>query len=113
MLKWRAKRAAEWDESEEWKYLTTVHGQSVERLREKFDHLEIWRVNPFGRLEAPTGAAGRMTQPFLAHQSMSPAIVTHVVSLPPRPAAVLSLGPSEAPHANGELHVQWSANRFP
>lgn len=94
---WRAKRTVEWDELAELKYLIVVHGQSVERLREKLDHLEIREVNPVGRLEALAGAAGRMTQLLLAHWSPSSVIVTCVASPPPRPAAASSPRPRRSP----------------
>lgn len=105
----RAKKTVEWDELGELKYLTVVHGQSLKRLREKLDHLEIREVNPVGRLEALAGDAGRMTQLLLAHWSPSPVIVTCMASPPPRPAAASSPGPSESSHANSELQVQWGS----
>lgn len=38
---WKTKRAADWEESAEWKSLTTSLGPSVEQLQEKFRELDM------------------------------------------------------------------------
>lgn len=39
--KWKARRAAEWEELAEWKPLTTNHSLLVEQLQERFGGMEI------------------------------------------------------------------------
>lgn len=42
--KWKAKRAADWEESAGWKFLTTSHSSSVEQLQEMIVEIEMQGV---------------------------------------------------------------------
>lgn len=39
--KWKAQRAAEWEEPMEWRFLITTHSPSMEQIRERFRGLEV------------------------------------------------------------------------
>lgn len=42
--KWKARRAVDWEEPVEWKFLTVCHSPSVEQLWERFSGLEMHGV---------------------------------------------------------------------
>lgn len=42
--KWKARRAADWEELMEWKFLTACYSPSVEQLYERFVGMEMWGV---------------------------------------------------------------------
>lgn len=69
--RWKAKRAVEWDDQREWKYLTALHNQSVEQLRMRFDRMEIQSVELMYRPGAPTVPATCLFLLASTHRSLS------------------------------------------
>lgn len=50
---WRARRPIELDESGEWRYLTTLPGQTVENLQERFNQMSIEGMGQVCCLDRP------------------------------------------------------------
>lgn len=108
MLKWRIKREVGWDELGEWKYLIEVHGHLVERLKEKFDQMEIREVTPIGRLKVPAGSQDNPTtlhpsEPMSSHHDPC-GFPTSEVSGSGEPGTQVN-----PPHSKRELQAQWGS----
>lgn len=90
---WKVKMAAGWDEFGEWKYLTAFHGHSVERLREKFDRIDVKTVTLVARYVISDRQHARVL-PLLPPPYRSPSLTAMACTASLLPKPVLALSPA-------------------
>lgn len=64
-IQWRERRAVDWDELREWRYLTALWSSLVKQLRERIDCTSIHCVKPLYQQDVMEEAIHQSAQPLL------------------------------------------------